>query len=74
MPEELINHYGGKVKNVAKALGVSIARVYQWRSAGCIPHPRQCQIEVETGHELLSDFTTKRLASRNADQPGSVSK
>lgn len=73
-PQELLNHYGGKVKNVALALNISVGRIYHWLDAGSIPHQRQCQIEVETGYELLSDFTTKRLASGYTDGKGGLSK
>lgn len=69
-PQELLNHYGGKVKNVAQALNISVGGVYHWLNAGLIPHQRQCQIEVESGYKLLSDFTAKRLASRSTDRQG----
>lgn len=57
--EQLIEHYGGSIEETAKAHKVTIDAVYKWRHAG-INHARQCQIEVETGYALLSDYTVTR--------------
>lgn len=66
--KHLLDYYGGDIKKAAQAHGVTIDAIYKWRKENKISHPRQCQIEVETGYALLSEFTERRLAETSSTE------
>ncbi len=67
-PSEAISYFGTQVK-LAERLGIKQGSVGDWVANGYIPWPRQFQIQVATGGELLADETDpapKRTASEAA--------
>lgn len=52
--EEATEFFGG-TKQLADALGLWPATVYQWRERGEIPRGRQYELQVKTGGALLAD-------------------
>ena len=68
--KQLLDYHGGDIKRAAKAHDVTIDAIYKWRRENKISHARQCQIEVETGYDLLSDYTERRLANTSSTECG----
>ena len=53
-PQELITHYGNKVKTAA-AMGVSVTSVNNWVGKGKVPMMAQLAAQALTKNKLVAD-------------------
>lgn len=61
---QVLDHFGGKPQDLAKALGITRSAVAMWR--GQIPELRAMQIEVLTAGELKAADMPTRPSHRSA--------
>jgi transposase len=54
-PNEVVAHFGGSVRQAAKALDLVTATIYVWIDEGRIPRLRQLDIQELTEGRLIAE-------------------
>ena len=58
---DILEHFGG-LRPAAKALGLAVTTVNDWRDG--VPYGRQCEIQIRTGGVLVADEPKRNGVSR----------
>ncbi len=57
--EQVVDYFGGSLTEAAKALGVPLSTLSDWRHG--VPYGRQCQIQIATLGKLQAEKIGRRV-------------
>lgn len=70
--KDVLRHFGGKVAQVAKAIGITRGAVYQWPRDGHVPPEAALKLQIATGGKLKVNPADYVRHTRTANKTNSA--